>query len=92
MLYKIEQVDAVGDVLWYDTAADITIPKELLPDDIYDVFNNEDSTMMAVFFNKSTSADESLDAVAEIRKIYLYQSLGCPQSQSRAYTCTAYNN
>lgn len=66
---KIEQVDAVGDVLWYDTAADITIPKELLPDDIYDVFNNEDSTMMAVFFNKSTSADESLDAVAEIRKI-----------------------
>lgn len=66
---KIEQVDAVGDVLWYDTAADITIPKEFLPDDIYDVFNNEDSTMMAVFFNKSTSADESLDAVAEIRKI-----------------------
>lgn len=66
---KIEQVDAVGDVLWYDTAADITIPKELLPDDIYDVFNNKDSTMMAVFFNKSTSADESLDAVAEIRKI-----------------------
>lgn len=66
---KIEQVDAVGDVLWYDTAADITIPKELLPDDIYDVFNNEDSTMMAVFFNKSTSADESLDVVAEIRKI-----------------------
>lgn len=66
---KIELVDAVGDVLWYDTAADITIPKELLPDDIYDVFNNEDSTMMAVFFNKSTSADESLDAVAEIRKI-----------------------
>ena len=66
---KIEQVDAVGDELWYDTAADITIPKELLPDDIYDVFNNKDSTMMAVFFNKSTSADESLDAVAEIRKI-----------------------
>ena len=66
---KFEQVDTVSEVLWYDSIADITIPKEILPEDIYDFFNNGDATMMAVFFDKATSSDESLNAVVEMRKI-----------------------
>lgn len=66
---KIEKVDHVCDVLWYDTLADVSLPKEVLPDDIYDFFNTDNSTMMAVFFDKATSADGSLEAVKEIRSI-----------------------
>lgn len=66
---KIEKVDHVCDVLWYDTLADVSLPKEVLPDDIYDFFNTDNSTMMAVFFDEATSADGSLEAVKEIRSI-----------------------
>ena len=66
---KIEKVDHVCDVLWYDTLADVSLPKEVLPDDIYDFFNTDNSTMMAVFFDEATSADGSLEAVKGIRSI-----------------------
>ena len=66
---KIEKVDHVCDVLWYDSLADVSLPKEVLPDDIYDFFNTDNSTMMAVFFDEATSADGSLEAVKEIRSI-----------------------
>ena len=66
---KIEQVDHVETVLWYDSIADLSIPMELLPDKIYNEFNTENSTMMAVFFDTSTSSDITMDAIREIRKI-----------------------
>ena len=66
---KIEAVDHVADVVWYDTIADISIPKEILPDNLYDFFNSEDSTLMAVFFDDASSGDGTMAAVEEIRKI-----------------------
>ena len=66
---KIEQVDHVETVLWYSSLADISIPKELLPDSIYNEFNTDHSTMMAVFFDSATSADVTMDAIREIRSI-----------------------
>lgn len=66
---KIEEVEHVADVVWYDTIADISIPKEILPDDLYDFFNAGDSTLMAVFFDDTTSGDGTMNAVEEIRKI-----------------------
>ena len=66
---KIEQVDHVETVLWYDSIADLSIPMELLPDKIYNEFNTENATMMAVFFDTSTSSDITMDAIREIRKI-----------------------
>ena len=47
---KIEQVDHVESVLWYDSLLDITVPMELLPERLYDAFNAGNATMMAVFF------------------------------------------
>jgi len=66
---KIEKVDGVSKVIWYDSIADITIPKELLPEKIYDVFNNGDCTKMIIMYDKTTSDDKTMDAVTKIRKI-----------------------
>lgn len=66
---KIKEVDRVETVIWYSTLADISVPKELLPDKIYDEFNTDHSTMMAVFFDSATSADVTMDAIREIRSI-----------------------
>ena len=66
---KIEKVDHVDSVIWYDTLVDSSVPYEMIPESIYDEFNSGDTTLMAVFFDESTSSDESMDAVSEIRKI-----------------------
>ena len=66
---KIEAVNHVETVLWYDSIADISIPMEILPDSLYEVFNAGNATMMAVFFDTSTSSDDTMDAIREIRSI-----------------------
>ncbi len=66
---KIEQVDHVETVLWYDSLADLSIPMEILPDKIYNEFNTENATMLAIFFDTATSADVTMDAIREIRSI-----------------------
>ena len=66
---KIEKVDHVANVIWYDSIADISVPMSMLPDDIYDVFNSDTGTMMAIFFDEGTSSDGTMDAIAQIRKI-----------------------
>ena len=66
---QIEDVDHVSKVLWYDSAADISIPQSMLPDNLYEVFNSDTGTMMAVFFDESTSSDGTMDAITEIRKL-----------------------
>ena len=66
---KIEKVDHVANVIWYDSITDISVPMSMLPDDIYDVFNSDTGTMMAIFFDEGTSSDGTMDAIAQIRKI-----------------------
>lgn len=69
LVEKFKTVEHVETVLWYSSLADISIPKEILPDAIYDEFNTDNATMMAVFFDSSTSADITMDAIREIRSI-----------------------
>ena len=66
---QMEQVPHVETVLWYDSLADISIPMEVLPQKVYDAFNQGDTTLMAVFFDTSTSADETMQAIADIRSL-----------------------
>lgn len=66
---KIEAVENVEKVIWYDSFADVSVPMEILPEHIREVFNSDDSTMMFIIFNTTTSADETMDAIWEIRKI-----------------------
>ena len=66
---KVEKVDGVANVLWYDSLADISVPQSMLPSKLYDEYNTEDGTMMAVFFKDGTSSDGTMKAVTEIRKV-----------------------
>ena len=68
---KIENVDHVSKVIWYDSFADLSVPKDMLPEKLYNAFNNDDkdATMMAIIFDDTTSADSTMDAIEEIRKI-----------------------
>lgn len=71
MKKKMEKVDHVKKVLWYDDFADISIPVEVLPDKIRDAFYQEDKneTLLMVVLKTGTSSDESGDAIEALRKI-----------------------
>ncbi len=66
---KIENVDHVAKVVWYDSIADIRLPMEMLPDKIRDAFNADDSTLMFIIFDTTTSADETMQAIKDIRSL-----------------------
>ena len=65
------KVDGVKDVLWYDSFLDLSVPVEMLPDNIKDVFINKDadSTILFVLYPNSISADETMDAIESLRKV-----------------------
>ncbi len=69
MSAKLKEVDHVDSVIWYNSLADISIPMEMIPDKYYDMFNNGDATLMAVFFNTSTSGDETMQAIKDVRSV-----------------------
>ncbi len=66
---KIEQVDGVAEVIWYDSLVDTSIPLSALPSDMKDIFYKDDATLMAIFFEDTTSADSTIDAIGEIREV-----------------------
>lgn len=66
---QLEQVEHVSKVVWYDSFADISIPMEMIPDDIRETFNSDDSTMMFIIFDTTTSADETMDAIENVRSL-----------------------
>lgn len=66
---KIENVDHVESVIWYDSLSDLSVPMELVPSKYLEAFKTGDATLMAAFFDETSSADGSLDAVNEIRKL-----------------------
>lgn len=66
---EIEAVDHVKDVLWYDDIMDLSVPVEMLPKDLREAFFKGDATMMIALFDNTTSSDESMEALTELRKI-----------------------
>ena len=66
---KIEGVDHVRSVIWYDSLMDISVPEEMLPEKLLKAFRNGDATLMAVIFDTTMSDDETLEAVKKIRKL-----------------------
>ena len=69
LVKKLETVDHVETVLWYSSLMDVSVPMELLPEKLYNEFNTGNATLVAVFFDTSTSADDTMDAIREIRSI-----------------------
>lgn len=66
---QIEQVDHVKSVLWYDSFADISIPTDMLPEKLRDVFLSDEGTLMFILYDTTMSADETMQAVEDIRAI-----------------------
>ena len=71
MRKDMEKVEHVKSVIWYDSIAGLTVPMDVLPNDIREFFNNKDadSTLMIVLYDSSMSSDETMDAVKELRKV-----------------------
>ena len=69
LVKKLETVEHVETVLWYSSLMDVSVPVELLPEKLYNEFNTGNATLVAVFFDTSTSADDTMDAIREIRSI-----------------------
>ncbi|MBQ0064539.1 MAG: MMPL family transporter [Firmicutes bacterium] len=69
LVKKIEGVEHVEKVLSYDSITKGDIPVQILPKDVTEKFINDQSEMIVVFLNTSTSAEETLDAISNIRKL-----------------------
>lgn len=72
---KIAGVDHVSKVLWYDSFADMGMPKSILPKDVYEAFNKNGSTIMMVIFDDTSSGDGTMGAINEIRTVTKHQCM-----------------
>ena len=66
---KIQDVPHVKDVIWYDSLLDTSVPMEMLPKDLFEAFNHGDATLLMILYDDTSSAEGTMDAVREIRKI-----------------------
>lgn len=65
----LETIDHVKEVLWYDDVLSLSVPMDMVPEDIREVFYKDDATMMIALFDKTTSSDETMGAITEMRKM-----------------------
>lgn len=65
----LEDLEHVSDVLWYDDVLDVSVPVEMMPSDLREAFFNGDATMMVALFDNTTSADDTMDTIKEIRNM-----------------------
>ncbi len=71
---KLADVEHVEKIIWYDSVADLTLPVEMLPNDIREALFHENATMMIALFDQTTSADETMEAVTEMRGVVKEQA------------------
>ncbi|MCI8299809.1 MAG: MMPL family transporter [Lachnospiraceae bacterium] len=66
---QMEEVPHVKTVIWYDSVADLSVPMEILPEDVRGKFVKGEDTMIAVMYDSSMSSDETMEAVKKIRSL-----------------------
>ena len=71
LVKKVEGVDHVASVISYSGVVGDDIPSEILPDKFRSYFENEDSgaTLFAIFFDDTTSSDDTMKAIQEVRDV-----------------------
>lgn len=69
MADEFKQIDHVKDVLWYGEVMDISVPTQMLPDNLRKKFFDGEAQLMVVFYDGTTSSDESMGALTEMRRI-----------------------
>lgn len=65
---KLEAIEHVKDVLWYDDAMDLNVPTQMLPDDLREGLFQGNATMLIALFDDSTSSDVTMDTITQMRK------------------------
>ncbi|MBO5565357.1 MAG: hypothetical protein J5935_07065, partial [Lachnospiraceae bacterium] len=66
---EILSIDHIDNVLWYGSLADPGIPADILPHKLKDKLFNGDAALMIAFLDDTTSSDESMGAIKEMREI-----------------------
>ena len=67
---EIKKIDGVGKVLWVDDLTDITVPKEMLPQDVQDIFyGKNDATLVMVTFEDTMSSETTMSAIKSMKKL-----------------------
>nr|WP_303269192.1 MMPL family transporter [uncultured Clostridium sp.] len=66
---EVKKAEGVNDVIWIDDAIDLSVPKEILPEDIRDIFYSEKSTLMIIKFAGTDASTETEKALSDVRKI-----------------------
>ena len=66
---RIGEVAGVEDVVWVDDLLDISVPREILPASLREVFFQEEFTLLMIKFENPSSSDETQGAIGEIRKV-----------------------
>ena len=71
LVKKVEGVDHVASVISYSGVVGDDVPSEILPDKFRSYFENEDSgaTLFAIFFDGTTSSDDTMKAIKEVRDV-----------------------
>lgn len=71
LVKKVEGVDHVASVISYSGMVGDDVPSEILPDKFRSYFENEDSgaTLFAIFFDDTTSSDDTMKAIQEVRDV-----------------------
>lgn len=71
LVKKVEGVDHVASVISYSGVVGDDVPSEILPDKFRSYFENEDSgaTLFAIFFDDTTSSDDTMKAIQEVRDV-----------------------
>lgn len=66
---KIAKVDNVSSVIWVNDIADISIPQEIIPQAVKDVFYSKDGkcTMMLIQYKYKAVTDETMKAIEDVR-------------------------
>lgn len=66
---KLEKVEHVEKIIWYDSVVDISLPTDMLPSDLKEALFNGDATMMIALFDNTTSSDDTMEAVTQMREV-----------------------
>ena len=66
---KLEKVDHVEKIIWYDSVADISLPTDMLPNELKEALFNGDATMVIALFDNTTSSEDTMQAVTDMRNM-----------------------
>ena len=66
---KLEKVDHVEKIIWNDSVADISLPTDMLPNELKEALFNGDATMMIALFDNTTSSEDTMQAVTDMRNM-----------------------